>query len=67
MALRIGAKVQLISGGPVMAVTAVRGQSISCIWFVKGTLRKAKLPAAVLENHDRVGKLLQEIKGDEAH
>lgn len=48
MSFNPGDRVQVKSGGPVMTVEHVNGDSISCVWFEKTKQYRDAFPAVVL-------------------
>jgi uncharacterized protein YodC (DUF2158 family) len=47
--LKVGARVKLRSGGPLMAVLSVRGTDVTCVWFdAVGHAETGTFPAASL-------------------
>jgi uncharacterized protein YodC (DUF2158 family) len=67
MPLAPGDQVRLKSGGPVMTVEKVRGDTVTCVWFDDGKkLHDAKFLAAMLEGPDEVGEMLKRVKEEEA-
>ncbi|WP_199728308.1 YodC family protein [Achromobacter sp. K91] len=48
-----GDVVQLKSGGPLMTVTSISGNDVSCTWFdEKNKVNTRSFPAAILEKYD---------------
>ncbi len=62
MTVTVGMKVRLNSGGPLMTVQDVDGDSVTCVWFDKATLRQANFLADMIEADRRLDALLEEIK-----
>jgi uncharacterized protein YodC (DUF2158 family) len=62
MSFTVGTTVKLKSGGPTMTIQAIADDSVTCVWFDKGKLRKSKFLADMLEDSDRVGELLKRIE-----
>jgi uncharacterized protein YodC (DUF2158 family) len=54
MAFKMGTTVQLKSGGPVLTVLEVTGDSASCIYFSDeiGTFQRDSFPIAILDEVD---------------
>jgi uncharacterized protein YodC (DUF2158 family) len=63
----VGMKVRLNSGGPLMTVQEIDGNSIVCVWFDKTTLRQAKFLADMIETtnlEQLLERLAQERRED---
>ncbi|MBR0813079.1 DUF2158 domain-containing protein [Bradyrhizobium diazoefficiens] len=47
--IKLGYRVRLRSGGPLMTVHAISGENIDCQWFtLKGELRSSTFPSYML-------------------
>jgi uncharacterized protein YodC (DUF2158 family) len=62
MAATVGMRMRLNSGGPLMTVQAVDEDSVTCVWFDKATLRKAKFLTNMIEEPARVDELLERLR-----
>ena len=62
MSFAVGTKVRLNSDGPTMTVKALDGESVTCVWFDKATLREATFSIEMLEEPARLDELLEALK-----
>lgn len=51
-ALQINTQVRLASGGPVMTITRLDGDTARCIWFVGGVPESGDFPTGALVKHN---------------
>ena len=49
MALFVGDKVRLKSGGPSMTVEKIVGSEVHCCWFENNELKRTKFPYGAIE------------------
>lgn len=49
MGFKIGDKVKLKSGGPIMTVSYVDGESIECTWFVNSDVKIQEFHSGTLD------------------
>lgn len=63
MALNVGDKVKLKSGGPKMTVTQVYPEGrVECTWFDGGTVQTANLPENALEDSDAADRRRPQVR-----
>lgn len=60
---KVGDTVALKSGGHVMTVTSIDGESVTCAWSLKDDVKSKSFPAAALEKGERA-KTLEELLSD---
>lgn len=58
----VGMNAKLKSGGPVMTVESVDGDSVTCIWFDKAHLSRSTFFADTILRHTDIVDLLKSVE-----